>query len=59
MIPGLPFHFFQSGIMRRSYTARVINIAETKKTVREPAGIWNLPIDLSMVVACSTEKVII
>lgn len=39
--------------------ARVINIADTKNTVREPAGIWKLPNDLSMVVACSTEKVII
>lgn len=34
-------------------------MAATKKTVREPAGIWNFPMDLSMVEACSTEKVII
>lgn len=34
-------------------------MAATKKTVREPAGIWKFPIDLSMVEACSTEKVII
>lgn len=34
-------------------------MAATKKTVREPAGIWKLPIDLSMVDACSTENVII
>ena len=34
-------------------------MAATKKTVREPAGIWNFPIDLSMVDACSTENVII
>lgn len=32
-------------------------MATTKKTVREPAGIWKFPIDLSMVDACSTEKV--
>lgn len=45
--------------MHRSYTAQVIRIAATKKTVKDPAGIWKLPIDLSMVDACSTENVII
>lgn len=34
-------------------------MAATKKTVREPAGIWKFPMDLCMVVACSTENVII
>lgn len=34
-------------------------MAATKKTVREAAGILKLPMDLSMVEACSTEKVII
>lgn len=34
-------------------------MAATKKTVREPAGISKPPTDLSMVDACSTEKVII
>lgn len=41
----------------RSYTARVINTARTKNTVREAAGIWKPPIDLFIVNACSTEKV--
>ena len=34
-------------------------MAATKNTVRDPAGIWKLPMDLSMVEACSTENVII
>lgn len=34
-------------------------MAATKKTVSDPAGIWKFAIDLSMVDACSTEKVII
>lgn len=34
-------------------------MAATKKTVREPAGIWKLPMDLSKVEACATENVII
>lgn len=58
-LPGFPFHFLQRGMMRRSYRASVISMAVTKKTVREPAGIWKAPNDLSMVDACSTEKVII
>ncbi|KAE8688789.1 hypothetical protein F3Y22_tig00110956pilonHSYRG00228 [Hibiscus syriacus] len=31
MLTWFPFHFFQTGMMRRSYTARVINIATTKR----------------------------
>lgn len=59
IVPGFPFHFFQRGMMKTSLKAKVNNMAATKKTVREPAGIWKRPTFLSMVDACSTEKVII
>lgn len=50
-------HIFKKGRIKRSYVAREINIADTKKAVRDAAGILKSPIDLSIVDACSTEKV--
>ncbi|CAA6671756.1 unnamed protein product [Spirodela intermedia] len=50
-----------SGInsLNTQHSFTVIRIAPTKKTVSDPAGISKWPIDLRMVDACSTEKVII
>lgn len=59
VIPGVPVHLLQNGMMRRSYVAKVMSKAFSKKRMREAAGMVKFLIVLFIIEACSTENVII
>lgn len=56
-LPVFVVHFVKIGRIKQSYVAREINMADTKKAVRDAADILKFPMDLSIVDACSTENV--